>query len=154
MIRNQLQKSDLVEKNIENALGAYDSLGHYDGFVKPSTEISAKNYIKPDWIELPFEDASISAPVIHTAANSEGMNTGLWRTMRPIIDYERCHRCWWICSTLCPDSAIHIDEEKKPIIDYEHCKGCLICSTVCPSHAIDVMPEHLAAEDKKNGGQK
>lgn len=146
--------AESVGKNIENALAAYDSLDHYAGSVKPGMEISAKSYVKPDWIELPFEDAGISAPVIHAAATSEKMNTGLWRIMRPIIDYGRCHRCWWICSTFCPDSAIHVDKDKRPVIDYEHCKGCLICSTICPSHAIDVKPEHVAAEDKNNGDQK
>jgi len=144
-----------IEKNIENAFIAYDSLNHYTGYIKPGMNISAKSYKKPEWIELPFEDAGISAPVIHATATSKKINTGLWRTMRPIIDYKSCQRCWWICSTFCPDSAIHVDEEKRPVIDYDHCKGCMICSTICPSHAIDVKPEHLTAyNEKRSGDQK
>lgn len=142
-----------IEKNIKNALLAYKSFSHCHGEIKPGVDISAKSYIKPEWIELPFEDATISAPIIHAAQNSEKMDTGLWRVMRPTIDYNRCHGCWWICSTFCPDSAIHVNAEKKPVIDYGHCKGCLICSTICPSHAIDVNPEYTVSENKKNGAQ-
>ena len=155
-LRDELSElsAEDIEKNIEHALLAYDSLKHCSGSLKPGVDISAKSYVKPEWIELPFENAKISAPVIHAADNSEKMNTGLWRTVRPIIDYERCHGCWWICSTFCPDSAINVNEEKRPVIDYEHCKGCLICSTICPSHAIDIKPEYAALEDEKNGGKK
>jgi pyruvate ferredoxin oxidoreductase gamma subunit len=45
-----------------------------------------------------------------------------------------------VCSTLCPDSAIRV-EDGRPVIDYDHCKGCLICVAVCPPHAIRAEPE-------------
>ena len=65
--------------------------------------------------------------------------------MRPVIDYDRCNDCWWVCSTFCPDSAIMV-EGKRPVIDYDHCKGCLVCVGVCPPHAIGATPEYLAQE--------
>jgi pyruvate ferredoxin oxidoreductase gamma subunit len=65
--------------------------------------------------------------------------------MRPVVDYERCNRCWWVCSTFCPDGAIRVDEENYPQIDYDHCKGCLICVAQCPPHAITAVAEHTAA---------
>jgi pyruvate ferredoxin oxidoreductase gamma subunit len=65
----------------------------------------------------------------------------VWRTLRPVIDYERCNRCSWVCATLCPDSAIAVDPNHTPRIDYDHCKGCMICVTVCPPHAIGAVPE-------------
>ena len=72
------------------------------------------------------------------------VRTGLWRTMRPVIDHDRCNRCWWVCSTFCPDSAIQVNEEGYPEIDYDHCKGCLICAAKCPPHAIEAIAEHEA----------
>jgi pyruvate ferredoxin oxidoreductase gamma subunit len=64
--------------------------------------------------------------------------------MRPVIDHEHCNRCTWICTTLCPDGAIHTDAEGRPEIDYDHCKGCLVCAAVCPPHAIGAIPEREA----------
>jgi pyruvate ferredoxin oxidoreductase gamma subunit len=58
-----------------------------------------------------------------------------------VIDYDRCSRCWWVCSSLCPDGAIRVDEG-RPAIDYDHCKGCMVCVAVCPPHAIEARPEH------------
>ena len=95
---------------------------------------------RPHWIELPFEDAAISAPAIHGAATSLHMDTGSWRTLRPVIDLDRCSRCG-LCHTYCPDGAISNDQDGYPCIDYSHCKGCLICLVQCPLHAIESIPE-------------
>ena len=70
--------------------------------------------------------------------------------MRPVIDLERCHRCHWLCSTLCPDGAIDVLADGAPQIDYDHCKGCMICVAVCPTHAIGAVPEARAAPDVRN----
>jgi pyruvate ferredoxin oxidoreductase gamma subunit len=68
----------------------------------------------------------------------------LWRTTRPVIDYDLCNKCVWVCSTFCPDSAITVDADGRPVIDYDHCKGCMICVAKCPPHAIHTLPEHEA----------
>jgi pyruvate ferredoxin oxidoreductase gamma subunit len=65
----------------------------------------------------------------------------LWRTLRPIIDYDICRRCWWVCSTFCPDDAISVSDAGEPVIDYDHCKGCMICVAQCPPHAIVTIAE-------------
>lgn len=135
----------VIARNLEAALTAYDLMATHAGCVTEATESPADTYEKPKWIELPFDDARTSAPVIMAPATSEKVKTGLWRTMRPIIDYHRCHRCAWICSTLCPDGVISLNQEGYPQIDYEHCKGCLICMTSCPAHAIRAIPEQEAA---------
>jgi len=135
----------VIQKNLDKALEAYDLMGDHAGAVREAEEIPADGYEKPEWIELPFEEARISAPAIHGAATSVEVKTGLWRTMRPVIDYGQCNRCWWVCSTFCPDSAISVDEDGSPQIDYEHCKGCMICVAQCPAHAIQIIPEHAAS---------
>lgn len=142
---------DIVRKNLAIALSAFDAMRSHDGVVKESTLPSAADYKRPEWIELPFDDAEISAPAIHAGATSVKVRTGLWRTMRPVIDYEKCSGCWWVCSTYCPDGAINVSSENLPEIDYEHCKGCLICVAQCPPQAIGSIPEHVAKQKQMPG---
>jgi pyruvate ferredoxin oxidoreductase gamma subunit len=132
---------EVVAKNTANALAAYDYLeSHAQVRVTEGQVVTAEDYVRPQWIDVPFEDARISAPIIHGGLTSVVAQTGLWRTMRPIIDYDLCRGCWWVCSTFCPDGAINVIE-RRPGIDYEHCKGCLVCVAQCPSHAIAAVPE-------------
>jgi len=135
----------VLSRNLEHALTAYDSLADYAGCVSEGKDTPADTYEKPPWVDLPFDEAGTAAPAIFAPATSGQVPTGLWRTVRPVIDYSLCHRCAWICSTLCPDSTISVNADGYPRIDYEHCKGCLICMANCPAHAIRAVPEHEAA---------
>ncbi|MEA3277331.1 MAG: 2-oxoacid:acceptor oxidoreductase family protein [Pseudomonadota bacterium] len=134
----------IVDKNLAIARRAHEQMAALEGRVREGEEASAHAYQIPDWIELPFEEARVSAPVIHAGLTSEAVPTGLWRTLRPVIDYDRCNRCWWVCSAFCPDGAIRV-ADGLPVIDYEHCKGCLVCMAQCPPHAIAALPEEEAA---------
>jgi pyruvate ferredoxin oxidoreductase gamma subunit len=109
----------------------------------------ARGYAAPEWVELAAEAARAAAPDIHGAATSVEVRTGLWRTLRPVIDYDHCKGCTWVCGTLCPDSAIQVDAEGAPRIDYAHCKGCLVCVAVCPPHAIRAIPEKDAQQPQE-----
>jgi pyruvate ferredoxin oxidoreductase gamma subunit len=113
----------------------------YQGSVQEGGSVPVGLVKAPNWIDLPFDDAQIAAPAIHSAASSERLKTGLWRTQKPVIDERHCNHCWWICSTFCPEGAINVDSERKPSIDYDHCKGCMICLVQCPAHAIEAHPE-------------
>lgn len=130
------------EHNLAAALDAWDAVAEHAGLVAEGGQQAADAFEAPRWVDALFEEARISAPVIHDKLTSVEVRTGLWRTMRPVIDYERCNRCWWVCSTFCPDSAIAVDEHGSPTIDYDHCKGCMICVAKCPPHAIAAIPEH------------
>jgi len=125
-----------VQKNLEQALAAFDAMEAHAGVVGESGTVAAAGYREPDWIDVPVEAARVAAPDITRPASSELAQTGSWRTQRPVIDYELCNRCSWVCSTLCPDSAIKVDADHTPRIDYDHCKGCMVCVAVCPPHAI------------------
>lgn len=138
----------VVNDNLLRAGAAWDALAEQTGRVVEGSEAAEDVGERPDWIELPFEGARISAPDVHATATSVQVRTGLWRSVRPVIDYERCHRCTWVCSTLCPDSAIDVDDEGAPRIDLDHCKGCMICVAVCPTHAIETIPEATAAREE------
>ncbi len=135
----------VIERNLERACQAYDEMLAYKGRVEEGTGTTAENYRSPDWIELPFDEARISSPAIHAAATSVQVKTGLWRTQRPVIDYSHCNRCWWLCSSYCPDGAIDV-VDGQPVIDYDHCKGCMVCVAQCPPHAIEAIPERLAQQ--------
>lgn len=130
----------IVQRNLMIARAAFDQLSDRAGCVTESPDPPPEATGAPAWVDLPFEEARISAPVIHAALTSTLVPTGLWRTLRPVIDYERCNRCWWVCSAFCPDGAITV-EAGTPRIDYDHCKGCLVCVAQCPPHAIDTRPE-------------
>ena len=132
---------DLVHNNQKIALQSFDRMNEHRGLVKQDLTPSLSNYQKPAWIELPLETSDLSAPTIHGSQTSVMVRTGLWRTQRPIINYQQCHKCWWICSSFCPDSVINIRDDGTPVIDYDHCKGCLICVAQCPSHVIETIPE-------------
>ena len=134
---------DVIAKNRDRALAAFAAMAAHKGLVTEGGSADAAAYTPPEWIELPLDGVSRAAPAIHAAGNSVQVRTGLWRTMRPEVNYEHCRECWWVCSTLCPDSAISV-EDNKPVIDYDHCKGCLICASVCPPHAIEALPEYQA----------
>jgi pyruvate ferredoxin oxidoreductase gamma subunit len=139
-------RTEIVDNNLERAEWAFQLMHDHSGCVMEGEHVSAVNYNPPDWVDLPFEEASKSAPAIHAGLTSVEVKTGLWRTLRPVIDYDRCKRCWWVCSTFCPDSAILVIAGGTPEIDYDHCKGCMICVAQCPSHAIEAISEHEVKE--------
>ncbi|MFM9968914.1 MAG: 2-oxoacid:acceptor oxidoreductase family protein [Burkholderiales bacterium] len=145
-IRAELPSMDerSLDVEIARARRAFDAFAQHQGVVHEATMLDANAAARPDWIDLPLESARVSSPDVRAVANSVLTKTGLWRTQRPVIDYARCNRCSWICSTLCPDSAIVVGTDRAPAIDYDHCKGCLVCVTVCPPHAITVVPENGA----------
>lgn len=135
----------VVGENLARALAAWDAFEPHAGAVREGPDAAVAVDERPDWIDVPFDAARISAPDIHAAATSVEVRTGLWRTLRPVIDPNLCHGCTWICSTFCPDGAISRDASGAPVIDYDHCKGCLVCVAVCPHHAIHAIPEQRAA---------
>lgn len=137
------QKDAVVAENLERALAAYDRFEDDAGVVVEGDD-SADHGGDPQWVELPFEPASTSAPDVHASATSVEVRTGLWRTMRPVLDRDRCHQCTWVCGTFCPDGAISVADDGYPEIDYDHCKGCLICVAVCAPHAMGAIPERDA----------
>ena len=132
----------LLEQNRAQALAGFDAFAPHEGRVRGDAPLGSGAL--PEWIGIPLDDVAIAAPDIRATGTSAAQPTGLWRVLRPVIDYEHCKRCVWVCGTYCPDSAIHAGEGGRPEIDYEHCKGCMLCVTVCPPHAIHAVPEREA----------
>ena len=63
-----------------------------------------------------------------------------WRTLRPVVDVEKCTGCLK-CYMDCPDGCVFKVDEKNVGIDYDFCKGCGICSKSCKFGAIEMTPE-------------
>jgi pyruvate ferredoxin oxidoreductase gamma subunit len=142
-------EAGVVQENKTRALAAFKAMEDRRGIVKEGFGRKAGKYRKPAWIEVPLDEAGISAPAIHVRRTSELMKTGAWRYRRPVIDTVQCKGCWWVCSTFCPDSAITA-QDGRPHIDYDHCKGCMICLAQCSAHAISLVDEYKAGEAEKD----
>jgi Pyruvate/2-oxoacid:ferredoxin oxidoreductase delta subunit len=56
-------------------------------------------------VEVSFAPPYLAAPSIYAVGNSPERRTGNWRQFRPVLDADRCTRCW-ICFVRCPEAAI------------------------------------------------
>jgi phenylglyoxylate dehydrogenase delta subunit len=67
------------------------------------------------------------------------MLPGDWRSMRPVVDRDKCVKCA-VCWLYCPVQCV---EEKPAWFDFnlKTCKGCGICANECPQRAITMVPE-------------
>lgn len=91
-------------------------------------------------VEVTFDPPRLAGPSIYAVGNSPQRRTGNWRQFRPVLQVERCTRCW-ICFVRCPEAAISLDAQEYPVVDYDECKGCLLCVHECPTHAFTVEKE-------------
>lgn len=138
--------SKAVEHNLRAAREGFEIMAAGEGSVTEGADQRADRYEKPDWIDLDLDLAATAAPNIYAAANSVQVKTGLWRTLRPVLDPELCGKCVWVCGSSCPDGVIGVDANGYPEVDYDHCKGCMICVVQCPRHAIAAVPEQEAID--------
>jgi pyruvate ferredoxin oxidoreductase delta subunit len=89
--------------------------------------------IKHKWIfqtEAPWSDANQKMLVL---------DTGGWRTERPVLDKSLCNYCG-LCSIYCPPQCMR-DKGDHYEADLAFCKGCGICAHECPKKALTMKPE-------------
>ena len=78
---------------------------------------------------------------IYDGGTSSVVETGDWRTMKPVIDWDKCKQCL-LCAPVCPDMSIPVNQEgKREDFDYFFCKGCGICANTCPFGAITMVKD-------------
>lgn len=63
------------------------------------------------------------------------VQTGSWRTRKPVMDQSKCVRCG-MCLMYCPVNSILRTPEGGFEISYSYCKGCGICAHECGKGAI------------------
>lgn len=84
-----------------------------------------------------FETCYDLPPAPITLEGSKYNKTGSWRTYKPIIDKQKCTKCY-LCWKFCPEPSIKIVDE-YPEVDYDYCKGCGICANECKAKAIEMI---------------
>ncbi len=89
------------------------------------------------WKEIPI------GGMIKEPGNARENKTGGWRSIRPILDQNKCISCYF-CWLYCPDMCVIIDKETKKVTGFnlDYCKGCGVCANVCPVKAITMKPEN------------
>ena len=75
--------------------------------------------------EGPWSDANVSILCL---------DTGSWRSKRPVVDVEKCIYCG-LCALFCPPQCM-LDKGDHFEPDLNFCKGCGICAKECPRGAI------------------
>jgi len=123
---------DLVQNNLEAARRAYELAPaiHLTG-TEPEAAIAESS-----WQAVPYlGSAQFAGPTIRHRGSAALRATGNWRTERPVIELQKCKRCF-LCYLYCPETAMRLDAENFPHVDYDHCKGCMICYEECPTDAI------------------
>src|SRR6266850_1309354 len=105
----------------------------------------------PNWTEM---REGIAIPAIPLGAQMKDPITGAeggwqparntvfkkWatRTMRPVVDFEKCIKCT-LCWLQCPDSCFDVTPEGLYDANLEACCGCGVCEAVCPVPACVTM---------------
>jgi pyruvate ferredoxin oxidoreductase delta subunit len=82
----------------------------------------------------------IKGLVLNQIPGRGGKYVANWRTLKPVIDYDKCISCG-LCIIYCPEAAVTQGVDKKPSIDYRFCKGCGICANECPQEAVKMKQE-------------
>ncbi len=103
------------------------------------------NAAKPkSWRDVP-------PATIAFGASARQVETGLWRSMRPVLDAAKCVSCLK-CWLQCPDDSVETDGDAKVRgFDLFFCKGCGVCAQVCPAKAVSMHPEADFAGDAEHG---
>jgi len=77
--------------------------------------------------------------VITEPGSSTQNKTGSWRSLKPVVEKEKCIKCGR-CWQFCPDNAINMGKEGA-FVNYDYCKGCGICAMECPVKCIKMEKE-------------
>ena len=78
---------------------------------------------------------------IFEGGTSQVVETGDWRTMKPVLDVDKCRQCL-LCVPVCPDMSILVGGDgRREDFRYFFCKGCGICADVCPFGAITIVKD-------------
>jgi pyruvate ferredoxin oxidoreductase gamma subunit len=128
--------STAIDRNLKLALASFESIPPVR--LEPSSREADVNSVR---LVIPsYQGGWRGTASIASHSNTSMRKTGDWRVSRPVIDSDKCTRCW-ICFVNCPDGAIWLTPEDVPQVDYTVCKGCMICLEGCPIDAVQSVRE-------------
>ena len=88
--------------------------------------------------DVKWQDITLACDVFE-GGTAAAIETGDWRTIKPVIDWDKCKQCL-LCVPVCPDMSIPVTADgKRAVFDYFFCKGCGICANACPFNAISMV---------------
>jgi 2-oxoacid:acceptor oxidoreductase delta subunit (pyruvate/2-ketoisovalerate family) len=67
------------------------------------------------------------------------LNTGSWRSERPVVDRNNCNYCG-LCALFCPTQCM-MNMKDHFLPNLEYCKGCGTCARECPKKVIQMVSE-------------
>ncbi len=138
-LAGELASRDELESNLALAHDVYTLASDWTAVAWPD-DADESDVVEADLVDLGLEPPCRAAPSIYASANSPARHTGNWRQYRPVLEPDKCNRCW-LCFVWCPEAAITLDENEFPTVDYDVCKGCLLCAHECPTDAFRVERE-------------
>jgi len=71
------------------------------------------------------------------------------RTMRPVVDFEKCVKCT-LCWLQCPDGCFDVTPEQTYDLNADACCGCGVCAAVCPVDDCVTMVNEAAFKDNRS----
>jgi pyruvate ferredoxin oxidoreductase delta subunit len=120
------------------------------------------SFVMPKWTEMregiAIPGIALGKPVTDPVTGKEGgwkpgrnevFKKWATRTMRPVVDFEKCIKCT-LCWLQCPDSVFDVTPEGFYDADLEACCGCGVCEAVCPEKGCITMVNESAFHDNKS----
>lgn len=130
-----------IDDNIAAAKKAFDQVSAKKSTVRKRL---AAPIAAPAGTQSPSEELTqLTKEISISFKDTTEVKTGSWRSIRPVINQEKCKNRGLKCGLcdVCPDLAIIISESGRVDINYDYCKGCGLCVETCPLKAITTIPE-------------
>jgi pyruvate ferredoxin oxidoreductase delta subunit len=86
-----------------------------------------------------WQELALGAAILEPG-NAAKLKTGDWRSLKPVLDPEKCIKCG-LCLMYCPEFCISEKKDGFFRPNFDYCKGCGICANECPKQAISMVME-------------
>jgi phenylglyoxylate dehydrogenase gamma subunit len=137
-LKRSLEDSDFRDAGLKQNLLALER-GYHETAVHPDTAEGSSMSRHTSYPMFNLVQANVPDDLSPVATVMSPMLPGDWRSMRPVVDRDKCVKCA-VCWLYCPVQCV---EEKPAWFDFnlKTCKGCGICANECPQRAITMVPE-------------